>query len=419
MKELTALLQSEIRPALGVTEVGAIALAAARAAAEAKGKLQSIRVKMNGGMYKNAFSCAIPGTEETGCLLSALLGAVCGDWKKGLLCLEGVTQADVEKVQSMGIAVICSVAQEHDEIYILAEAEGTEGKGRALITDTHSHIAQVWQDDTEIFHDTASAQTESTTTDFDKFQISDFVEYVQSVDLEEIAFLQDMIDMNVALAEAGKQGVGLSLGKTLLHFQQAGMLYDDTILQAQLLTTAAMDARLAGLPLPAMSIVGSGSHGILCSLPVVSFGRSRQKSEGDILRAVALSGLVTIYSKHYTGRLSSLCGCVLGGGSGAAAGIVYLMGGDSAAVSTAIDAMAANLTGMICDGGSVGCALKAYSGVQAAFLSAMLACTHTAFPHPLGVVGRNAEQTTYHLGRVSQEGMSQKDKTILSIMEQK
>ena len=34
------------------------------------------------------------------------------------------------------------------------------------------------------------------------------------------------------------------------------------------------------------------------------------------MRAVALSGLVTIFSKHYTGRLSALCGCVLGGGSG-------------------------------------------------------------------------------------------------------
>ena len=59
-----------------------------------------------------------------------------------------------------------------------------------------------------------------------------------------------------------------------------------------------------------------------------------EKSEEEIIRAVALSGLITIYSKHYTGRLSALCGCVLGGGSGAAAGIVLLMGGGATTEET-------------------------------------------------------------------------------------
>lgn len=185
-----------------------------------------------------------------------------------------------------------------------------------------------------------------------------------------------------------------------------GVLGDDMISRAQHLTTAAMDARLAGLPFPAMSIVGSGSHGILCSMPVVSYGRSIGADEDTIRRAVALSGLITIYSKHYTGRLSALCGCVLGGGSGAAAGIVLLMGGGAAEVAAAMDHMAANLTGMICDGGSTGCALKAYAGVHAAFLSAMLAMNNTAIPHNFGVIGSTAEQTAKNLGRISMEGMA-------------
>lgn len=52
MRELTALLKKEISPALGVTEVGAIALASARAAAAAEGNIKKIHVEMNGGMYK-------------------------------------------------------------------------------------------------------------------------------------------------------------------------------------------------------------------------------------------------------------------------------------------------------------------------------------------------------------------------------
>lgn len=69
--DFTGMLKSEIRPALGVTEVGAIALAAARAYDAVGGSLLHIQMEMNGGMYKNAFSCAIPGTEELGCQMAA------------------------------------------------------------------------------------------------------------------------------------------------------------------------------------------------------------------------------------------------------------------------------------------------------------------------------------------------------------
>ena len=88
--DFTSLLKSEIKPALGVTEVGAIALAAARAYDAVGGSLLHIQMVMNGGMYKNAFSCAIPGTEELGCEMAAALGALGGDWKLGLEVLKNI-----------------------------------------------------------------------------------------------------------------------------------------------------------------------------------------------------------------------------------------------------------------------------------------------------------------------------------------
>ena len=77
------------------------------------------------------------------------------------------------------------------------------------------------------------------------------------------------------------------------------------------------------------------------------------------------------------------------------------------------------MTGMICDGGSTGCALKAYAGVHAAFLSAMLAMNNTAIPHNFGVIGSTAEQTAKNLGRISMEGMAPMDSTIISVMQEK
>ena len=416
--DFTSLLKSEIKPALGVTEVGAIALAAARAYDAVGGSLIHIQMVMNGGMYKNAFSCAIPGTEELGCEMAAALGALGGDWKLGLEVLKNINANHVAQAKALSIPIEIEVDETKDSIYIFAEVTTTKGVGLCRIEDFHANIVYVAKDDEVLFEaekkEAAAAKADD--IDFEAVTVADMVDYAKNVPIEELDCIKGMIEMNCQLSAEGEKGVGLGIWKTLSAFQNKGALGSDMIYAAQKLTCSAMDARLAGLPFAAMSIVGSGSHGILCSMPVVSYGRYMEKSEEEIIRAVALSGLITIFSKHYTGRLSALCGCVLGGGSGAASGIVYLMGGGAKEVSAAMDHMAANLTGMICDGGSTGCALKASAGVYSAYLSAMLAMEGVEIPHNFGVIGSSAEQTEKNLGRISDEGMAPMDTTIIDVM---
>ncbi len=415
--DFTALLESELQPALGVTEIGAIALASARAADAADGSPLRIRLTLSGGVYKNAFSCAIPGTRARGCEMAAVLGVLGGDWSLGLECLKNITRDHVKEAKELGIPVEVIVDESKENVYVQADVRTTKALGIVRIEDLHDNITYVAKNDIVIFDGNHASKTESATFDFDAVTVADFVAYVKSVPVWRLDFIKDMIDMNCKLAEEGEKGVGLNVWKTLTAFRKKGELGNDMITEAQRLTCSAMDARLAGLPFPAMGIVGSGSHGILCSLPVVSYGRFSGATEEEIIRAVALSGLITIYSKHYTGRLSALCGCVLGGGSGAAGGIVLLMGGGAREVSAAIDHMAANLTGMICDGGSIGCVLKTSAGVSAAYLSAMLAVKEIEIPHRFGVVGSTVEQTTRNLGRISEEGLSAMDRTIIDIMQ--
>lgn len=418
--DFTSLLKSEIKPALGVTEVGAIALAAARAYDAVGGSLVHIQMVMNGGMYKNAFSCAIPGTEELGCEMAAALGALGGDWKLGLEVLKNITPDHVAQAKAMDVPIEIQVDETKESIYIFAEVTTTKGVGLCRIEDFHANIVYVAKDDEVLFEaeKAEAAAAKANEFDFEAVTVADMVEYAKTVPIEELDCIKGMIEMNCQLSAEGEKGVGLGIWKTLSAFQNKGALGNDMIYAAQKLTCSAMDARLAGLPFAAMSIVGSGSHGILCSMPVVSYGRYADKSEEEIIRAVALSGLVTIFSKHYTGRLSALCGCVLGGGSGAASGIVLLMGGGAKEVSAAMDHMAANLTGMICDGGSTGCALKASAGVYSAYLSAMLAMEGVEIPHNFGVIGSSAEQTEKNLGRISDEGMAPMDATIIDVMKQ-
>ena len=416
--DFTSLLKSEIKPALGVTEVGAIALAAARAYDAVGGSLLHIQMVMNGGMYKNAFSCAIPGTEELGCEMAAALGALGGDWKLGLEVLKNINASHVAQAKALSIPIEIEVDETKDSIYIYAEVTTTKGVGLCRIEDFHANIVYVAKDDEVLFEaeKTEAVAAKADVIDFEAVTVADMVDYAKNVPIEELDCIKGMIEMNCQLSAEGEKGVGLGIWKTLAAFQNKGAVGNDMIYAAQKLTCSAMDARLAGLPFAAMSIVGSGSHGILCSMPVVSYGRYMEKSEEEIIRAVALSGLITIFSKHYTGRLSALCGCVLGGGSGAASGIVYLMGGGAKEVSAAMDHMAANLTGMICDGGSTGCALKASAGVYSAYLSAMLAMEGVEIPHNFGVIGSSAEQTEKNLGRISDEGMAPMDTTIIDVM---
>ena len=101
MKELTKLICSDMRPALGVTEPGAIAFAVAKAKEHVSGELEEVRLVLNSGMYKNAFTCGIPNSHEVGNEHAAALGFVAANAKKGLECLDGVTAADNRKAREL------------------------------------------------------------------------------------------------------------------------------------------------------------------------------------------------------------------------------------------------------------------------------------------------------------------------------
>ena len=63
MHELTELIRQDMKPALGVTEPGAIAFAAAVARQHTKGEVRGVKLRLNSGMFKNAFTCGIPGSD--------------------------------------------------------------------------------------------------------------------------------------------------------------------------------------------------------------------------------------------------------------------------------------------------------------------------------------------------------------------
>ena len=169
---------------------------------------------------------------------------------------------------------------------------------------------------------------------------------------------------------------------------------------------AGSDARMSGCEKPVMIVSGSGNQGITASVPVAIYAREMGVSEELLLKAVALSNLVTIHQKAGIGRLSAYCGAISAGcGAGAGHAIAH----------TVVNAIAI-LSGTICDGAKPSCAAKIASAVEAGILGYHMYLEGQQFYSGDGIVTKGADNTVYNIGRLAREGMRETDRTILEIM---
>jgi len=119
-EDLVKVLKKEMIPALGVTEIGAIALACSKAYRVIGGNLQNINIVTDPGIFKNGFSCVVPGTREMGNEIAAILGVLVGVPELELEVLRNVKSEDVVKAKKLrgeGIAKV-SVKRGLTEIFI-------------------------------------------------------------------------------------------------------------------------------------------------------------------------------------------------------------------------------------------------------------------------------------------------------------
>ncbi|MEI3220818.1 MAG: L-serine ammonia-lyase, iron-sulfur-dependent, subunit alpha, partial [Dorea sp.] len=380
MEELTRLIREDMKPALGVTEPGAIAFAAARAKAETEGEVLRVDVALNSGMYKNAYTCGIPGSDAYGNLQAAALGVVAADPAKGLESLDGITDADNEAAAKMVRDGRVHVALDHmgSEITIDATVCTETDTCSVHIRGTHTHIQWIEKNGEIVFGEKTEQQEESEEAEtpvIHRYTLRQILEYVKQVPAKEISFIREAFSMNIELLEEGIHSKKTTIGPMLLRANDGKIISEDARKTAQLMCNGAIEARVLGLSSPAMSITGSGAHGIIATMPLFAYYEVNYEVIDDdiLLRATALSYLITMYIKEYSGRLSAFCGCGIAAGTGMACGLGYLRGASEAQQTMIIQNMASGLTGMICDGGNQGCAMKGMVAVDAAFRSVDMA----------------------------------------------
>lgn len=217
--------------------------------------------------------------------------------------------------------------------------------------------------------------------------------------------------MNLLLADVG---LNVDLGIGISKHYKNNIINTNTKTKAY--TVAASEARMSGYPLPVMSSAGSGNHGLVAIIPISVIGKDREYSDEKIIRAVALSHLITIFIKVQIGALSPICGCGVAAGVGSAAGMTYLQGGNNSEVRAAINNMIAGVSGMFCDGAKIGCAYKLSISVDAALDASGMALNGIEIPSDNGILGDTAEESIANLALVSNIGMNNTDSVILDIM---
>lgn len=459
--KIIELVKNEVKPALGCTEPVAVALAVAHAKAIMEQNnclVQSVEVSVSANILKNGMGVGIPGTGMVGLHIAAALGISCGCARYGLEVLKDIDEDSLKDARQMLTdgKITISLADCDIMLYISATckgksmADGQEHIASAIIQDAHDNLIFRSFDDIELVdqpvsdkscnfdNDDASGQNEKNeqinkeTTENNNIRASKSVsardleltvrsilDFACEVDLKDIEFILEAESMNRALANEGLRGdYGLMVGKKLMESKHRTYFGEGYMTYAMAFTAAASDARMAGCPLPAMSNSGSGNQGLTVTLPVVAVADKLSSSREELARALILSHLVAIHIKSYLGRLSALCGCIVAS-AGSSCGIIYLHKGTYSQMCAALKNMIGNITGMVCDGAKVGCALKVASGVSSAIQSAVLAMDDICISPNDGIIEEDIEQTIRNLASIGSEGMKYTDKMILRIMSQK
>jgi L-cysteine desulfidase len=429
MYQLTGIIREDMKPALGVTEPGAVAFCTAKAREYTEGNPVSIDVELNSGMYKNAFTCGIPNSEEVGAGFAAALGFAGGKAGKGLEALEDITEEDNAAAAELWNRNIIhvKVSEVTSRLFIRVTVTTPKTVAAVTIRDGHTNITEIRVNGEARYGNDALYEAQRTEDNGEpesmhtihRFTLQEMLDYIETVGTEEIAFVKEAYETNLELFRYGLESERTVFVKRLLVRNGGKIISDDEQKTASLLCGGAIEARVLGLNRAAMSITGSGAHGIIATLPLYAAFRVNGYSEEKLYRATMLSYLICTYIKEYSGRLSAFCGCAIAAGAGMACGLVWLRGGRGGEMTAVLNHLAGSITGMICDGGNKGCTLKGLVAVDAAYQAADLAMHGIGLEPEHGICGRTPEEIMRNMGRIADPGMTGTEREILRIMEEK
>lgn len=414
---LLDILKKEILPATGCTEPVAVAYSTAVARQKIDGDVERLEILIDGGLFKNGMRVGIPGIKERGLEMAGALGIFAGSPEKGLQVIEHISDEALDKAKELVAQgkVKVTVKENYPKLYIETLLYTKEGKVRVVTMNRHTNIVSIDEGEGKVDCEYKHLQSSNFANSIQDYNLEDFLNFCQSVPLEDILFLQQGVDMNLALAKEGLNTES-GIGKKFEKLVKDGLMHEDLIYKAQLLCAAASEARMAGSKLSAMSSAGSGNHGITIFMTNYAVAEKIGASKEALLRSLVLSNLITVYIKSYTGTLSAMCGCGVAAGIGSSAGVVYLLGGSLEEMMGAIINMIGSISGIICDGGKEGCSYKLALAAGWAVQSALLSLSGAVINTTDGILASDFKEVIRNMGYVCNPGMVETNNAIIKVM---
>jgi L-cysteine desulfidase len=422
MSKIIELIQSEMMPSMGCTEPVAIGLAVSRTCEYLNRPATHLEVHISSNIFKNAYSVMIPNAGKPGIELACALGHLLHKPGDTMELFSRVTEELVKKAEELvangfvDIHVIHS-SQFYIEVYAMNETE----KAHTITIDKHDNMVKAEKDgvvflDTQKDFSTAELAEE---IDIRQYGIADFVRWAEEVEVDQIRFLKDAVDMNLNISKRGmERKYAMGIGPNLQMLQSKGLLGNDLVTEVKKTVAAACDFRMSGGNGAVMTVLGSGNQGIEILLPAAVTAKWLGCSDEKMMRAEMISILITMYLKKYVGRLSPICGAALAG-AGSSGAITWLLGGGIKEISGAVQNMLGSLTGMLCDGAKGGCALKLATCAGEAVYSAYYAMEESIIQDTDGIISARVEDTAKNVAVLSTEGMANMDSKIIEVMLQK
>ena len=415
MSAYTAILAEELILATGCTEPIAIAYAAAKLRQVLGVLPETIRAEVSGNILKNVKSVVVPNTDGLKGIRPAIaVGVVAGRPDAELQVISEVPPEALERVKKYVAETPIAVSCMDDTPCLLdIRLTGRAGDQTAVvrIANNHTNVIHIEKNGEVLLDHPLVASAEDNLQDKSVLNLAEILEYADTVPLADIEpMVLRQIECNTAIAAEGLTGDwGAAVGCTLLEGSK------DIRTEARAWAAAGSDARMSGCEMPVVIVSGSGNQGITASVPVVRYASHFGYDHEKLIRAVAVSDLVTIHQKTGIGRLSAFCGAV-SAGIGAAAGIAYLSGANYEIIAETVTTAMGMISGTVCDGAKPSCAAKIAAAVEAGLLSYAMAQKGRRFRGGDGIVTRGVEGTIRNIGILAREGMRETDKVILKIM---
>ncbi len=414
-QQYLAILKEELRPAMGCTEPIALAYAAAKARELLGCTPQRIRVTVSGNIIKNVKSVVVPNTGGLRGIAAAVsAGVIAGQATRQLEVISDVSEPQQREIRKFLDKTPIEITPSDSNLVFDIDMTLLCGQdsARVRIVNHHTNIVHMRRNAQVLLDLPVAESSEDRLTDKSCLNIEsivDFADVLDPADVEDCVGRQ--IDLNLAISQEGlAHDWGANIGTVILHQQGTS-----NNRRAAAYAAAASDARMSGCEMPVIILSGSGNQGITASVPVAFYAKALGATRDRLLRAVALSDLVTIHQKAGIGRLSAYCGAI-SAGCGAGAGIAYLHGGRHEAIAHTVVNAVAILSGTICDGAKPSCAAKIAAAVDAGILGFNMYLEHQQFYGGDGIVTKGVDKTVSNVGRLAREGMRETDRTILKIM---